>query len=93
MTDVQNDLSERKRSVYEVETYGEKMYRKTISNPFVPFGIVATVCALAGGVGAMIRGDLKRSNTFMKYRVGAQGFTICAVLAGTFILAKTSSAK
>ena len=85
-----NILQSPQKSIYEVETFPQKVYRKTKANPFVPIGCFLTVAALTGGLRAFLRKDSKRSNVFMRYRVAAQGFTICAILVGTYSYAVTA---
>ncbi|XP_076242219.1 HIG1 domain family member 2A, mitochondrial [Calliopsis andreniformis] len=72
------------------ETFRQKLLRKTLENPFIPIGTVATVSALVCGLYHFYKGNSKMSNYMMRARVGAQAFTICAFLGGFMI---TSSRK
>ena len=88
---VDGPLSDKQRSPYYQETISQKIHRKTVSNPLVPAGVFLTTCALVGGLRAFTKGNTKKSNLFMRYRVAAQGFTVVALLVGTFYTASSSS--
>jgi hypothetical protein len=68
------------------ETLSERLRRKFRENPLVPVGVVATISALALGLRAFRRGDSKKSQMYMRMRVGAQGATIIALLGGIYAL-------
>lgn len=55
-----------------------------LTNPFVPIGCVCTVAALATGLYNFQKGNSKRQQLMMRARVGAQGFTVCALVSGLF---------
>jgi len=63
----------------------EKMKRAIKSNPFVPIGALITAGVLARGIFAMKRNDKSTSQAMMRWRVAAQGVTIIALIAGTFV--------
>merc|ERR1712122_326177 len=63
----------------------EKMKRAIKSNPFVPIGALITAGVLARGVIAMKRNDKSSPQAMMRWRVAAQGVTIIALIAGTFV--------
>jgi hypothetical protein len=63
----------------------EKMKRAIKSNPFVPIGCLITVGVLTKGLLAMKNKDVAKSQAMMRYRVAAQGCTLVALIAGTFI--------
>jgi len=65
-----------------------KMIRKVSENPFVPIGLAVTTFALLNGVYAMMRKNSKKSQQMMRLRVGAQGFTVIALLAGVLYAGK-----
>ncbi|CAN0415065.1 unnamed protein product [Lampetra fluviatilis] len=67
------------------EGFGEKFARKTRENPFVPLGVLTTAGVLALGLASFRRGDFARSQTFMRARVLAQGFTLAALMGGVFL--------
>ncbi|XP_054010064.1 HIG1 domain family member 2A, mitochondrial-like [Hylaeus anthracinus] len=72
----------------KVETFTEKMVRKTKENPVVPLGAMATVAALTVGVYNFYHGNTKMSQYMMRARVGAQAFTIFAMVAGFMLTVK-----
>ena len=72
------------RNPYHAEAFSQKVYRKTVANPLVPFGVALTTAALLGGLRAFTKGNVRKSNLFMRYRVAAQGFTVVVLLGGTF---------
>ncbi|KZC06000.1 PREDICTED: HIG1 domain family member 2A, mitochondrial [Dufourea novaeangliae] len=68
-----------------VETFKEKIIRKTVENPTVPIGVLATVSALCYGLWNFSTGNAKMSQYMMRARVGAQAFTIFSVVVGFLI--------
>merc|ERR1711935_392945 len=59
-----------------------KLIRKVTENPFVPIGLGVTTFALINGVYSMMKRDSAKSQKMMRLRVGAQGFTVVALLVG-----------
>lgn len=74
---------ERERSEL-AETGGSRISRVFMTNPFVPIGCLSTVAALLVGLKNFYKGDHKRQQVMMRARVGAQGFTVFALLGGVF---------
>ncbi|GAB6025441.1 hypothetical protein CHUAL_011186 [Chamberlinius hualienensis] len=66
----------------QLEGVREKLIRKTKENPFVPFGVLATTVALSYGLWNMKTGNKKKSQVMMRWRIGAQAFTISAIILG-----------
>ena len=64
------------------ETFIEKLVRKCTSEPLVPVGALATVGFLGSGLRAFHKGQAAKSQTLMRGRVLAQGFTVFVMLAG-----------
>jgi len=64
------------------ETFKEKFMRKFKSNPFVPLGCAATAGALVWGIRAFNKGKTNQSQMMMRARIGAQGFTVIALIFG-----------
>jgi hypothetical protein len=62
----------------------EKLKRAIKSNPFVPLGALITAGVLARGLFAMKQKDTVTSQAMMRWRVGAQGVTVLALVIGTF---------
>lgn len=62
----------------------EKLKRAIKSNPFVPLGALLTAGILAKGLVAMKNKDTATSQAMMRWRVGAQGITVLALVVGTF---------
>ncbi|XP_030841509.1 HIG1 domain family member 2A, mitochondrial-like [Strongylocentrotus purpuratus] len=67
------------------EGFREKLIKKLKQNPFVPIGCLATAGALTYGLVMFKRGNTAKSQTMMRARVAAQGFTIAAILVGVFM--------
>ena len=65
-----------------IEPFVDKIVRKTKENPLVPIGTVATVAALIYGLWNLHRGNSQMQQYMMRARVGAQAFTILAMVAG-----------
>ena len=63
----------------------EKFTNMAKYNPFVPIGCLVTIGVLFNGLLAMKNKDRLKSQQMMKYRVAAQGATIVALIAGTFV--------
>ncbi|KKF94676.1 Respiratory supercomplex factor 1, mitochondrial [Ceratocystis fimbriata CBS 114723] len=61
----------------------QKVWRKLREEPLIPLGCFATVFAFTGAYRALRRGDSKGANRMFRYRVGAQGFTVLAMIAGS----------
>ncbi|TRY54656.1 hypothetical protein DNTS_031197 [Danionella cerebrum] len=72
------------------EGYKEKLIRRTMENPFVPIGCLATVSALGFGLRAFLQGQTQQSQRMMRARIFAQGFTVVAILTGVFASALRS---
>ncbi|XP_076651646.1 HIG1 domain family member 2A, mitochondrial [Halictus rubicundus] len=71
-----------------IETFREKLIRKTKENPLVPLGTVATLSALTIGLWHFYVGNTKMSQYMMRARVGAQGFTLLSIVAGLLLTAR-----
>jgi len=78
-----NESPEKQREFqrYKEITFTQKASAKAKQNPLIPIGLLATVAALTLGLRAVSRGDKWQSQMMMRARIGAQGFTILAVLA------------
>ncbi|XP_072024966.1 HIG1 domain family member 2A, mitochondrial-like [Amphiura filiformis] len=63
-------------------TFKEKLIMKTKENPFVPIGGALTVVALSMGIFNLYKGDSRKQQLMMRFRIGAQGFTVAALLLG-----------
>ncbi|XP_045134874.1 HIG1 domain family member 2A, mitochondrial-like isoform X2 [Portunus trituberculatus] len=82
---LKNDLNT--QQIQKVETSTSKFYRKFQENPFVPIGCGLTTMALVYGLYSFSTGKRGRSQSMMRLRVVAQGFTVAALMMG---IAKTS---
>ncbi|XP_033126401.1 HIG1 domain family member 2A, mitochondrial-like [Anneissia japonica] len=71
--------------------FKEKFVEKVMANPFVPIGCGATVIALTLGLVQFNKGQTRNSQLMMRFRVGAQAFTIGAVLLGVALQATKSN--
>ncbi|XP_076630980.1 HIG1 domain family member 2A, mitochondrial [Colletes latitarsis] len=67
------------------ETFSEKFKRKVGENPLVPLGCLATVSALMCGLYSFYNGHSQMSQYMMRARVGAQAFTIFAMVSGFIV--------
>ncbi|CAL8115464.1 unnamed protein product [Orchesella dallaii] len=67
------------------EAAGSKLMRKVKENPFVPIGAFATLGALSYGLWCFRQGRGRDSQMMMRARIGAQGFTIVAIMMGVFV--------
>ncbi|KAJ1405192.1 hypoxia induced protein conserved region-domain-containing protein [Ochromonadaceae sp. CCMP2298] len=68
----------------EEESFVGKLIRKCSAEPLVPIGSVATLIFLGTGFNAFINGNKIKSQSLMRGRVLAQGFTIAAICMGAF---------
>jgi hypothetical protein len=69
----------------------EKSKQIFFQNPFVPIGMAITAGVLARGIYAMKQNDSKTSQRMMRWRVGAQGATIIALIFGVLLTPKFKS--
>ena len=60
-------------------------WEKFSSNPFIPVGVLATCFALGNGLRHLYKRDTRKQQTMMRLRVGAQGFTVVALIVGVVI--------
>ncbi|KAJ6639679.1 HIG1 domain family member 2A, mitochondrial [Pseudolycoriella hygida] len=72
-------------AVSNVESKRDKLIRKIKENPLVPIGCLATATALGMGLWQFRKGNSKMSQTMMRVRIGAQGFTVLALLVGVMM--------
>ena len=70
------------------EPFLDKAVRKTKENPLVPIGAAATVAAFIYGLWNLHRGNSQMQQYMMRARVGAQAFTILAMVAGFMMMAE-----
>ncbi|KAI0943131.1 hypothetical protein AcV7_002364 [Taiwanofungus camphoratus] len=71
------------------ETYKEKLVRKFKEQPLVPIGAALTTVALVTAMVKMRRGESKAMNYWLRARVVAQGFTIAAIVGGSYAYGQT----
>ncbi|KAH9983670.1 hypoxia induced protein conserved region-domain-containing protein [Xylariaceae sp. FL0662B] len=64
------------------ETGFQKITRKLREEPLIPFGTILTCLAFYNAWTAMKRGDHNQVQRMFRARVGAQAFTVCAMVAG-----------
>ncbi|BFZ63362.1 HIG1 domain member 2A [Saitoella coloradoensis] len=65
------------------ETSLQKVIRKSKQQPLVPLGVFVTCFALIGATRGIRNNNKSLTNFMFRLRVGAQGFTIVAMLLGT----------
>jgi len=75
------------------ETWSEKFRRKFNENPWVPLGCLATCGALVMSAVKMRAGKSKSMNYWLRARVGLQGVTLVALVAGSMALQKQKNAQ
>lgn len=68
------------------ETFIQKAKRKTVEEPLVPIGALATVFAVTMATKKFRSGDRTSMNQWLRVRVAAQGFTIIAICTYGFAL-------
>ncbi|KAK9802337.1 hypothetical protein SCARD494_00270 [Seiridium cardinale] len=64
------------------ETGFQKVSRKLKEEPLVPLGTILTCAALYNAWRAMRKGDHAQVQRMFRARIGAQAFTVCAIVAG-----------
>ncbi|OTA76953.1 hypothetical protein M434DRAFT_402423 [Hypoxylon sp. CO27-5] len=64
------------------ETASRKIVRKIREEPLIPLGIILTTFALYNAWRAMRRGDHAQVQRMFRARIGAQAFTVMAMVAG-----------
>lgn len=71
----------------------EKFKRKSVENPFVPIGCLGTGLVLSYGLWCFRTGQTKKSQIMMRARIGAQGFTVAALIIGLGLSASSFGRK
>ncbi|KAF2840465.1 altered inheritance of mitochondria protein 31, mitochondrial [Patellaria atrata CBS 101060] len=66
------------------ESRPQKLIRRLREEPLIPFGCALTIWALIGASKAMRKGDHHQTNRMFRRRIYAQGFTLVAIVAGSF---------
>ncbi|KAI1853032.1 hypothetical protein JX265_012788 [Neoarthrinium moseri] len=64
------------------ETGFKKVTRKLREEPLIPLGTLLTCAALYNAWRAMRKGDHAQVQRMFRARIGAQAFTVCAIVAG-----------
>ncbi|KAH7106825.1 hypothetical protein BKA62DRAFT_580773, partial [Auriculariales sp. MPI-PUGE-AT-0066] len=69
------------------ESFGQKGLRKMKEQPLVPLGVVATTVAIIGATNSMLAKKRNKAdfNRWLRFRIIAQGFTVAACVAGTYV--------
>ncbi|KZV96011.1 hypothetical protein EXIGLDRAFT_734101 [Exidia glandulosa HHB12029] len=77
------------------ESWGEKGFRKMKQQPLVPLGILATCIAFFGAAKTMNRKGVEKAqfNRWLRFRVIAQGATVAACVAGSYVFGKEAKRK
>ncbi|KAI8580726.1 hypothetical protein K450DRAFT_235658 [Umbelopsis ramanniana AG] len=79
---------------YMMEAYEEtrlqKLKRKCREEPFVPAGVALTCFALGAATYGMKKGKRSYANNMLRVRVAAQGFTIAAMIVGSFVYSQNT---
>jgi len=65
-----------------------KVFRKIKEEPLIPLGMALTTAAFVNAYLALRRGDSRQANRMFRARVGAQGFTVIAMVAGSMYYSK-----
>jgi hypothetical protein len=92
---IQRDIAAQRGYVLDanpnVESAGDRFRRKFTENPLVPLGCAATGLVLSFGLVSFYRRNTKMSQTMMRARIAAQGFTVFALVLGVFKAASGGS--
>ncbi|KAI0074618.1 hypothetical protein K474DRAFT_1520157 [Panus rudis PR-1116 ss-1] len=75
------------------ETFTQLVTRKCKENPFVPIGTAATVFALVMAFTHTRTGNQRSFNNWLRARVVAQGFTVAALVGGSYMIKTQSDAN
>lgn len=66
------------------ESRSQKLFRKIRQEPLIPLGCLATCYALYQASKSIRAGNPTRTNKMFRARIYAQGFTLAAIVAGSF---------
>jgi hypothetical protein len=66
------------------ESRSQKLFRKIRQEPLIPLGCLATCYALLQASKSIRAGNPTRTNKMFRARIYAQGFTLAAIVAGSF---------
>jgi hypothetical protein len=66
------------------ESRAQKLFRKIRQEPLIPLGCLATCYALLQASKSIRAGNPTRTNKMFRARIYAQGFTLAAIVAGSF---------
>ncbi|KAH8550945.1 hypoxia induced protein conserved region-domain-containing protein [Umbelopsis sp. PMI_123] len=80
------------KEAYE-ETRLQKLKRKCREEPFVPAGVALTCFALGAATYGVKKGRRSYANNMLRVRVAAQGFTIAAMIVGSFVYTQNTKAS
>ncbi|KAG2184776.1 hypothetical protein INT43_000689 [Umbelopsis isabellina] len=80
------------KEAYE-ETRLQKLTRKCKEEPFVPAGVALTCFALGAATYGVKKGRRSYANNMLRVRVAAQGFTIAAMIVGSFVYSQNTQAS
>ncbi|CAM0142459.1 Respiratory supercomplex factor 1, mitochondrial [Umbelopsis sp. WA50703] len=80
------------KEAYE-ETRLQKLTRKCKEEPFVPAGVALTCFALGAATYGVKKGRRNYANNMLRVRVAAQGFTIAAMIVGSFVYTQNTQAS
>ncbi|KAJ7595023.1 hypothetical protein C8J56DRAFT_714912, partial [Mycena floridula] len=75
------------------ETYAQKAWRLSKENPFVPIGSIATVGAFVMATVRWQQGNSRSLNLWLRGRVAAHLFTVCAAVYTMYAVGQMDPAK
>jgi Hypoxia induced protein conserved region len=71
-------------SEFYEESRLQKFTRRLKEEPLIPFGCLITCAALLGATRSIRQGDHNKTNRMFRARIYAQGFTLVAMVVGSF---------